>query len=90
MTIKDENLSDGIFILVLYITVKKWYVNKRWLYHQLFFVLFYSGRRPSYMILNSPYTCTQFLIVTVYFFIASNVAKYKALRMAVSLGKTLL
>jgi len=36
MIIKDESLSDGIFILVLYITVKKWYVNKRWLYHPIF------------------------------------------------------
>lgn len=90
MIIKDENLSDGIFILVLYITVKKWYVNKRWLYHPLFFILLHSGSRPSYMILNSPYTCAQFRIVAVHFFIASNLAKYKALRRAVSLGKTLL
>lgn len=54
------------------------------------FILFYSGSRPSYMILNSPYTCAQFRIVTVHFFVTSNVAKYKALRRAVSLGKTLL
>ena len=50
----------------------------------------YSGRRPSYMMLNSPYTCAQLRIGIVHFFVASKVARYKAFSRAVSLGNTLL
>lgn len=50
----------------------------------------YSGKRPSYIILSSPYTCAQFRIVVVHFFVASKVARYKAFRSEVSLGNTLL
>ena len=50
----------------------------------------YSGRRPSYIILSSPYTCAQLRIVLVHFFVASNVARYSAFNRAVSLGNTLL
>ena len=32
--------------------------------------------RPSYIILSSPYTCAQFRIVLVHFFVASKVARY--------------
>ncbi len=46
----------------------------------------YSGRRPSYIILSSPYTCAQLRIVLVHFFVASNVARYSAFNRAVSLG----
>lgn len=35
----------------------------------------YSGSLPSYMMLNSPYTCPQFRIGMVHFFVASKVAK---------------
>lgn len=51
---------------------------------------YYSGRRPSYMILSSPYTCAQFRIVVVHFLVASKVDRYNAFNSAVSLGNTLL
>ena len=50
----------------------------------------YIGSRSSYMIDNSPYTCPQFRIAMLHFFVASKVARYKAFRSARSLGKTLL
>ena len=52
--------------------------------------LFYSGKRSSYKILSSPYTCPQLRIGRVHFLVASNVAKYKAFSNAVSRGSTLL
>ena len=41
MITKGVNLSDRIFTLVLYITVKKGYVNTGWLSHP-FILSFYS------------------------------------------------
>lgn len=51
---------------------------------------FYSGNRPSYMILSSPYTCAQFRIVDVHFFVASKVDRYSAFHKTISLGNMLL
>gem|GEM_PF-1557525 len=52
--------------------------------------LFYSGKRPSYMMHNSPYTRPQFRTGMDHFLVASKVARYKAFNKAVSLGNTLL
>ena len=43
MIMKGANLSDRIFALVLYITVKKGYVNTGWLSHP--FICAPSGAR---------------------------------------------
>ena len=48
-----------------------------------------SGSRPSYMMASSPYTWPQFRIGMLHFLVASNVARYRAFRSALSLGKTL-
>lgn len=40
--------------------------------------------------LNSPYIGPQFLVIEVHFLVFSNVAKNRAFRSAMSLGKTLL
>ena len=80
-----------LFTLVLYITVVEWHVKSR-RFSACLDRRFtrYSGRRPSYIILSSPYTCAQFRIVLVHFFVASKVARYSAFKRAVSLGNTLL
>ena len=79
------------FTLVLYITVVEWHVKSR-RFSACLDRRFtrYSGRQPSYIILSSPYTCAQFRIVLVHFFVASKVARYSAFKRDVSLGNTLL
>ena len=57
--------------------------------HLFLTALFYSGSLPSYIIQSSPYTQPQFLIVWVHFLVASNVARYKDFKSALSLGNTL-
>ncbi len=48
----------------------------------------------SFMVIRhgqcAAYTCAQFRIVLVHFFVASKVARYSAFKRAVSLGNTLL
>lgn len=85
------SLKIRLLTLVLYITVVEWHVKSRRFSARLIrpFIR-YSGRRPSYIILSSPYTCAQLRIVLVHFFVASNVARYSAFNRAVSLGNTLL
>ena len=85
------SLKIRLLTLVLYITVVEWHVKSRRFSARLIRLFIrYSGRRPSYIILSSPYTCAQLRIVLVHFFVASNVARYSAFNRAVSLGKTLL
>ena len=88
---KVVSLQFELFTLVLYITVVEWHVKSR-RFSACLDRRFtrYSGRRPSYIILSSPYTCAQFRIVLVHFFVASKVARYSAFKRAVSLGNTLL
>ena len=57
--------------------------------HLFLTAFFYSGSLPSYIIQSSPYTEPQFLIVWVHFLVASNVARYRAFKSALSLGNTL-
>ena len=73
------SLKIRLLTLVLYITVVEWHVKSRRFSARLIrpFIR-YSGRRPSYIILSSPYTCAQLRIVLVHFFVASNVARYSA------------
>ena len=86
-----RSLQIRLFTLVLYITVVEWHVKSRRFSARLIRLFIrYSGRRPSYIILSSPYTCAQLRIVLVHFFVASNVARYSAFNRAVSLGNTLL
>ena len=81
-----------LFVLGLDITFVFKYVKYRQVslpvLNCLFFI--YSGNLPSYIMLNSPYTCAQFLIVLVHFLVASNVVRYSAFKRAVSLGNTFL
>ena len=85
------SLKIRLFTFVLYITVVDGHVkSRRFSAHLARWFIRYSGRRPSYIILSSPYTCAQFRIVLVHFFVASNVARYSAFKRAVSLGNTLL
>lgn len=85
------SLKIRLLTLVLYITVVEWHVKSRRFSARLIRLFIrYSGRRPSYIILSSPYTCAQLRIVLVHFFVASNVARYSAFNRAVSLGNTLL
>ena len=44
----------GLSALALYITVTKLHVNSRRVIRLFFCFFYYSGKRPSYMILNSP------------------------------------
>ena len=85
------SLKIRLLTLVLYITVVEWHVKSRRFSARLIRpFIHYSGRRPSYIILSSPYTCSQLRIVLVHFFVASNVERYSAFNRAVSLGNTLL
>ena len=75
-----SSLKTRLFTLALYITVVEWHVKSRRFSARLIRLFIrYSGRRPSYIILSSPYTCAQLRIVLVHFFVASNVARYSAL-----------
>ena len=88
---KNLPLTPDDITFVLYITVVEWHVKSRRFSARLIRLFIrYSGRRPSYIILSSPYTCAQLRIVLVHFFVASNVARYSAFNRAVSLGNTLL
>ena len=89
--VRVASLKIRLLTLVLYITVVEWHVKSRRFSARLIRLFIrYSGRRPSYIILSSPYTCAQLRIVLVHFFVASNVARYSAFNRAVSLGNTLL
>ena len=88
---RGDGSYHKIFALALYIAVADGYVKSSRHQPAVFSQLFiHSGRRPSYMIPNSPYTCAQFRIGIVHFFVASKVARYRAFSRAVPLGNTLL
>ncbi len=46
--------QNQLFALALYITVTKLHVNSRRVIRLFFCFFYYSGKRPSYMILSSP------------------------------------
>ena len=50
----DRLKQNQLFALALYITVTKLHVNSRRVIRLFFCFFYYSGKRPSYMILNSP------------------------------------
>ena len=73
------SLQFELFTLVLYITAINLHVkSRRKIRLSCYILVTYSGRRPSYIMLSSPYTCAQFRIVVVHFFVASKVARYNA------------
>ena len=85
------SLKIRLLTLVLYITVVEWYAKSRRFSARLIRLFIrYSGRRPSHIILSSPYSCARFRIVLAHLLVASNVARYSAFNRAVSLGNTLL
>ena len=68
-------LVNKLSALLLYITAKCLHVKNTGLFPCVSW--HYSGRRPSYMILSSPYTCAQFRIVLVHFLVVSKVDRYE-------------
>ena len=91
MIITMAEVQAGTSALALFITSNCRACQERTSYpvRNRRFKLDHSGNRPSYMMLNSPYTWAQFRIVVVHFLVASKVAKYSAFSKALSLGNTL-
>ena len=79
-----SSLKTRLFTLALYITVVEWHVKSRRFSARLIRLFIrYSGRRPSYIILSSPYTCAQLRIVLVHLFVQFKVLDFdKAVKSA--------